>query len=419
MSLFQMSVYGGILILFILFARLLTINRLPKSTFLILWIITAFRLLLPFSIPLTFKFSISNIDFPKATEDLLIQNSNFTSLEKNFSSYDVQINNLNSKIRLFFTIIWLIGFILLLTYFFISYIQSVNKFKMSIPDNTLYIQSWLNTHKIIRPIQVRISDQILSPLTYGFFRPVILLPKRFERNDEITLKYILTHEYVHIRRLDAFIKIIFTIVLCIHWFNPLVWLMYIISNKDMELSCDAQVIRIIGEKNRSSYALTLITIAEKRNAIFNLCNHFSKNTVTERIEAIMKFKKTSALAITLATFLVVGATTAFATTANQPEGNEQLTNIGYNISKSPDFKSVKITNSTPLQYADEFYEQDNHQVVDIEKLPHINFSQIAESAQEMNTTLISVSHDDKSKFTEDEWTEILNKIEKGEIYWED
>lgn len=128
------------------------------------------------------------------------------------------------------------------------------------------------------------------------------------------MKYVLTHEYVHIRRFDAITKILFAAVLCIHWFNPLAWVMYVLANRDVELSCDALVIRMMGEKNRSSYALMLIKMEEQRNGMSALCSHFGKNAIYERIEAIMKFKKTSILACTLALALIAGATTAFAAT---------------------------------------------------------------------------------------------------------
>ena len=138
------------------------------------------------------------------------------------------------------------------------------------------------------------------------------VPKKLDRNDQAALKYVLTHEYVHIRRFDAITKLLFAAVLCIHWFNPLAWVMYVLANRDVELSCDAWVIRMMGAKNRSSYALMLIKMEERRNDMSALYSHFGKNAISERIEAIMKFKKTSTIACALALVLVVGATTAFA-----------------------------------------------------------------------------------------------------------
>lgn len=293
MSLFQMSVAGGVLILCIVVIRTLAIHRLPKTTFLVLWMITALRLLLPFSIPLPFNIHIGLDVFSDVVQELPSGNIASTLPGEHLPSYDtgtVVPSPATEHISIF-EVLWLVGVLLLALYFSISYFRSMRKFRMSIPDNTPCLREWLNAHQIVRPIEVRSSDLISSPLTYGILRPVILLPKKLDRNDQAILKYVLTHEYVHIRRFDAITKILFAAVLCIHWFNPLVWVMYVLANQDMELSCDAWVIRIIGENSRSTYALALISAEEARSGISALYNHFSKHAITERIENIMKHKK--------------------------------------------------------------------------------------------------------------------------------
>ena len=327
MSLFQMSAAGGVLILFIVVVRALAIHRLPKTTFLVLWIIAALRLILPFSIPLPFNTHIGLDVFSDVVQELPSRTIGYPLPGEVLPSYDAgaDVPSPATGHISTFEILWLVGVLLLALYFSTSYLRSIRKFRMSIPDNTPYIREWLTTHQIIRPIQVRSSDLISSPLTYGILHPVILLPKKLDRNDQVALKYVLTHEYVHIRRFDAITKILFAAVLCIHWFNPLVWVMYVLANRDIELSCDAWVIRMMGAKNRSSYALMLIKMEERRNGMSALCSHFGKNAITERIEAIMKFKKTSTIACALALVVVVGATTAFAASANtatQPEQDD-------------------------------------------------------------------------------------------------
>ena len=314
MSLFQMSVGGGVLVLFIVVIRALAIHRLPKTTFLVLWIIAALRLILPFSIPLPFNTHIGLDVFSDVVQELPSGNIGSPLPGELLPSYDAgaSVPSPATGHISTFEILWLVGVLLLALYFSISYLRSIRKFRMSIPDNTPYIREWLTTHQIIRPIQVRSSDLISSPLTYGILHPVILLPKNLDRNDQAALKYVLSHEYVHIRRFDAITKILFAAVLCIHWFNPLAWVMYVLANRDMELSCDAWVIRMMGAKNRSSYALMLIKMEERRSGMSALYSHFGKNAISERIEAIMKFKKTSTIACALALVLVVGATTAFA-----------------------------------------------------------------------------------------------------------
>lgn len=419
MSLFQMSVAGGVLILLIVVIRALAIHRLPKTTFLALWMIAALRLLLPFSIPLPFNIHIGLDIFSDVVQEL--PSGNIASILPGDSppSYDIgtAVPSPATEHISTFEILWLVGVLLLALYFFISYFRSMRKFRMSIPDNTPYIQNWLTAHQISRPLVVRSSDLISSPLTYGILHPVILLPKKLDRNDQAALKYVLTHEYVHIRRFDAITKILFAAVLCIHWFNPFVWVMYVLANRDMELSCDAWVIRMMGAKNRSSYALMLIKMEEKRSGMSALYSHFGKNAISERIEAIMKFKKTSILACTLALALIAGATTAFA--AARTDDNMELMGLGFSTAEVGDMEAVEIGNTTLVQRVGEEGNQADNRVTNIEDMAHMDVNGTTQNAQSMDITLVSVSHDDESKFTPEEWAEILKQIEQGTVHWED
>lgn len=92
---------------------------------------------------------------------------------------------------------------------------------------------------------------------------------------------------------------------------------YVLANRDLELSCDEKVVRIYGEVEKSSYALTLIDMEEKKSQTIPFCNSFSKNATEERIEAIMKMKKTSMAALAAALCLIGGVTTVFATSADK------------------------------------------------------------------------------------------------------
>ena len=419
MSLFQMSVAGGVLILFIVVIRALAIHRLPKTTFLALWMIAALRLLLPLSIPMPFKIHIDLDVFSDVAQKLPSGNIGFPIPGESRHAYDTGavVSSPAAERISIFVILWLVGVLLLALYFSISYLRSMRKFRMSVPDNTPYIREWLNAHQIVRPIEVRSSDLISSPLTYGILHPVILLPKKLDRNDQAALQYVLTHEYVHIRRFDAITKILFAAVLCIHWFNPLVWGMYVLANRDTELSCDAWVIRMTGVKNRSSYALMLIKMEERRNGMSALWNHFGKNAISERIEAIMKFKKTSIWACILALALIAGATTAFA--AARTDDNMELMGLGFSTAEVGDMEAVEIGNTTLVQRVGEEGNQADNRVTNIEDMAHMDVNGTTQNAQSMDITLVSVSHDDESKFTPEEWAEILKQIEQGTVHWED
>ena len=414
-----MSVAGGVLILFIVVIRALAIHRLPKTTFLALWMIAALRLLLPLSIPMPFKIHIDLDVFSDVVQKLPSGNIGFPIPGESRHAYDTGavVSSPAAERISIFVILWLVGVLLLALYFSISYLRSMRKFRMSVPDNTPYIREWLNAHQIVRPIEVRSSDLISSPMTYCILHPVILLPKKLDRNDQAALQYVLTHEYVHIRRFDAITKILFAAVLCIHWFNPLVWGMYVLANRDTELSCDAWVIRMTGVKNRSSYALMLIKMEERRNGMSALWNHFGKNAISERIEAIMKFKKTSIWACILALALIAGATTAFA--AARTDDNMELMGLGFSTAEVGDMEAVEIGNTTLVQRVGEEGNQADNRVTNIEDMAHMDVNGTTQNAQSMDITLVSVSHDDESKFTPEEWAEILKQIEQGTVHWED
>ena len=431
MSLFQMSVAGGVLILFIVVIRALAIHRLPKTTFLALWMIAALRLLLPFSIPLTFNIHIGLDVFSDVVQELPSGNIASTLPGDSPPSYDIgtAVPSPATEHISTFEILWLVGVLLLAIYFSISYFRSMRKFRMSIPDNTPYIQNWLTAHQISRPLAVRSSDLISSPLTYGILHPVILLPKKLDRNDQVALKYVLTHEYVHIRRFDAITKILFAAVLCIHWFNPFVWVMYVLANRDMELSCDAWVIRMMGAKNRSSYALMLIKMEEKRSGMSALYSHFGKNAISERIEAIMKFKKTSILACAFALVLVVGATTAFATSTgawrefdlddlNLTEGHTGTETDNMKIVDSEDIPDqVKDLDQFDLTEGQVGTQSNGMKMID----PSDTRGQILDT-DDLNLVEGNVGTETSSmkmfEYTPEEWNDIQQKIDNGELVWQ-
>lgn len=118
---------------------------------------------------------------------------------------------------------------------------------------------------------------------------------------------------MHICRFDAITKLIATYALCIHWFNPLVWGMYILLNRDIELACDESVIRQFGEKSKSVYSMMLIHMEAKKSGLSLLCNNFSKNAVEERITAIMNTKRTTGVSLLSSCLIVFITASLFAT----------------------------------------------------------------------------------------------------------
>lgn len=316
MSLTQMSVAGAVMIFAAIVVRALLLHRLPKRMFTVLWWIILVRLLIPFSLPCSFSaYSLltasgtaeSATGFAAALPALDLSGRTAPDLLTESTAQTVSFG-----IR---TAVWFAGVLMCAAFFTISYFKCRVLFDESLPVDNEHVDQWLTEHRLLRRVSVRCSDRISAPLTYGSFRPVILLPKNFEQIDKDDLKFVLTHEYVHIRRFDVVFKLALTAALCVHWFNPLVWVMYIIANRDIELSCDEAVIRMLGEGEKSAYALTLIRMAEKKSCLALFSSGFGKRPIKERVIGIMKFKKVTALTVLVSACIVIGTTTAFATSA--------------------------------------------------------------------------------------------------------
>ena len=315
MSLLQMSLQGGGMILAITVLRALAMNRVPKKTFLALWAAALARLLVPFSLP-----SALSIYALMERESAVIPVRGPVVPAGQVSAAAAQAGPAAGAAFPLWTAVWAAGALLCAAFFAAAYWRCCREFRMSLPVERDFARRWLETHPLRRPLDIRQSDRISSPLTFGVLRPVILLPKDTDWGDEAALAYVLEHEFVHIQRFDALSKLLLTAALCVHWFNPLVWAMYVLANRDLELSCDEAVVRRFGGDRRAAYARVLIRMEETRGGLTPLCSHFSQNAMEERINAIMKTKKTTDASLILAAVLVAGTVTVFATTP-QENGN--------------------------------------------------------------------------------------------------
>lgn len=216
------------------------------------------------------------------------------------------------------TVLWLGIALLLAGGFLWSHLRSRRIYAASLPCREAFVLDWLAEHPLRRPVQARVSDRIAAPLTYGVLYPVILLPAGMDWVDRETLSCVLAHEHTHIRRFDALRKVFLAAVLCLHWFNPLVWAMYVLSNRDIELACDEAVLR--GGADRERYALALLGLEERRGRWTPSGSHFSGHALEERIKAIMKRKHISITALAAVLVVMCVTTTVFASAA--PEDKE-------------------------------------------------------------------------------------------------
>ena len=334
MSLWQMSVSGAVMIVVITVLRALLLERLPKRTFLVLWQVALARLLVPFSVPFGGSVyvlvqrgtqAVTGTNRPAAGPTLPGDFTAGMAAEAAAAPHpapDRCRSAHQAPAVPVWAVIWLAGVLLLAAFFAAAYRRSWKKFQMSFPVEQPFARQWLQAHLLRRKITIRQCAFITSPLTFGVRHPVILLPKKTDWRDEATLQYVLEHEFVHIRRFDAVTKLLLTAAVCVHWPNPFVWVLYALANRDIELACDEAVLHRFGRDARADYARALIRMEETRNGFAPLCSSFSSNAMEERIVAIMKTGKTTIVSVLLAGALVVGTTTAFATSA--PASTEEL-----------------------------------------------------------------------------------------------
>ncbi len=347
----NMSISGGILIIFILLLRTFYMNRLPKRAFVMFWSIVLLRLLAPVHLPLKYGITLPMTNLADKhfdqtySADLSISHPSANELINASSATNLYSVN-------WLKLLWLTGAIIFALVFFFLYVREYRKIRESLPL-CVNKEKELRLLAAIPPyIQILVSDKIFSPLTFGVFRPQIILPKHFDSLNHQKLKCILTHELIHVNRGDNLIKIIMLIALCMHWFNPLVWIMYIYLGRDIELSCDEKVISLLGENMIKEYAHTLFTLAEKQynRALFS--NGFGKNSIQERMTAMLKFKKTTFLSIICTVFLLGAALTVFAEDASKinstsydtaeyiDSSDETAGSVGV-VARSPHFKEYK------------------------------------------------------------------------------
>ena len=303
MNLLQMSLSASVLILMAVAFRKFFSARIPRPIFSLLWLLAWWKLMIPvptgFPVPAAQQLSGK---MPDITTALPFSAGTWQTAG---AGPDFGWNLLK--------ILWLCGTVAVSLYIAYLHAASMKKYRTAIPlKESSWIPMWLEQKRSFRRITVRVSDEIDSPLTYGIFFPVILLPKQTDWADKKSMKLILEHEAAHIRHLDALKKLCLTVSCVCHWFNPLVWFMASLACRDMELACDEAVVRAMGGENRKFYADLLVNLEAKRAGIHLLTSGFGQSLMKERVLHIMNRKeKVSLTGILLSFAMVISCITVY------------------------------------------------------------------------------------------------------------
>ena len=279
--------------------------------------------------------STSNENTNAATANGQISDNHAT---ENISS-EINANNMNSDTAKAswvhaVTIIWLVGISIMLTIAIISYVRLKLKVRTAVPLMYKETQKrdiiYKNAHNNIRQ-----SENISSPFVLGTVKPRIYLP--FSIGDE-SLDYIIAHEQAHIKRHDNWVKIIAFVILAVYWFNPFIWLVYILLCKDIELACDEKVVKDQDSEYKKSYAKALLANSVSHRAIAVCPLAFGEVGVKSRVKNIISYKKPAFLIVGIA--LAAGVITA-CSLLTSPAGD----NANENATKAPSEEDITKDNS--------------------------------------------------------------------------
>lgn len=330
-KLLNMSLTASVAIVCVLLLRLM-LKKAPKVISYALWAVVLFRLLCPVSIVSSFSL-FGLMDAPTAESTKLttsieyvpenIVHTEYPAVTLPMPGVSDAINNtlpsgqeqlvadpLEAPVT-FATYVWIAGVLVMAAYSVISYRRLRQKLLTASPlrDN------------------IYLADEITSPFVMGLIRPKIYLPSDMEEREQV---YIIRHEQHHIHRGDHIIKALAFLALSIHWFNPLVWVAFIYSNKDMEMSCDEAVVKKMGTGILADYTASLLSLATGKHIIAGMPLAFGEGDTKGRIRNLANWRKPAFWVVLVAVIACVALAVGLMT---NPAAEREFPINGSNVSE--------------------------------------------------------------------------------------
>jgi beta-lactamase regulating signal transducer with metallopeptidase domain len=281
LTVLNMSLTASYVILFVIFVRL-PLKKAPKFISYAIWGVVAFRLIIPISFESMFSLMPRNTSAVPIPHDIIYQQS--PQINSGIKAVDSFISETLpapaigasvSPLQIYTAIgayIWVLGITALLVYSLASILILKRQLK-----NVQLIENNIFEAKNLR-----------TPFVLGSIKPKIYLPVGLNVEER---DYILLHEQIHICRKDHIIKILAFLILSIHWFNPLVWIAFMLMSMDMELSCDERVLKKMDEDMKKPYAASLLSLAAGRHILSGSPLAFGEGNVRGRIINVLNYKR--------------------------------------------------------------------------------------------------------------------------------
>ena len=307
LKIINMSISASWLVLAVLILRFV-LKKAPKWINVLLWGIVAIRLICPFSFESTLSLipSAETIPLNIGMDTTPTINSGIRAInnavnpiisQSNTPMAGASVNLLQITIGIY-EYIWIFGMIALALYTVISYWRLRRKVDTAVRYKDNIFQ----------------SENVSFPFVLGIIKPRIYLP--FKMNGQY-LEYVVAHEQAHICRKDHWWKPLGFLLLMIHWFNPLMWLAYVLLCRDIELACDEKVIKELGNEQRGDYTQALVACSVNRRMIAACPLAFGEVSVKERVKYVMNYKKPAFWVIIISVIVCVGVAVCFLTNPKQ------------------------------------------------------------------------------------------------------
>lgn len=299
----NMSISASWLVCAVLLLRLL-LKKAPKWINVLLWGIVAVRLICPFSFESVLSLIPSSQTInPEIALNAPVIDSGVTIIdnvinpiigEATISLQPEKDVNLFQFIMPYLAGVWLVGIAALLIYTLISFLRLKRK---------------IGTAVLLRD-NIYQSEAVVSPFVLGIIKPKIYLPFNMNGQD---MNHVIAHERAHIRRKDHFWKPLGFLILTLHWFNPMIWLGYILLCRDIELACDEKVVKELNNEQRADYSEALLACSVNRRMIAACPLAFGEVGVKDRIKSVLNYKKPAFCIIIVAVIASITVAVCFLT----------------------------------------------------------------------------------------------------------